>query len=130
MNNLIKLLQCLINFTGIRSLGDDVLSGFGSMLGIDIGNGDLGSMSPGCQAMLTSLYSNADAITGGSLPSPLNDPALKILYEQGCGESISGLYKYDFTVPIVFGPSSTNTNLVCFGTETEYCMSVDSNTLL
>ena len=114
------LIFALVNFQGFPSFESDILS---SLTGADTG-----SMSAECNAMMSELYSNINMLMGGSLPSPYTNPSLKAAFEQGCGESISGLYKFDFDTPVVLG-STGNANIMCLGTETEFCTKIDISTL-
>jgi hypothetical protein len=115
------LIYGLVTFPGFPSLTEDVFS----MVGLDI---DTNSMTPGCQAMMTSVYANIDTlIGGGTLPTPYTNPTLETVMEQGCGESITILTRYDLDTSVVVGVTASGT--LCLGTETEYCTSMDLSSL-
>ncbi len=113
------LIFSLINFTGFPTFENEVNSMIGDMTGMDMDD-----MSASCQALVNSLYSNIDVLTG-SIPSPYNNPTMKAAYEQGCGESISGMYIFNsINPPIVIGQTS-NQNVICLGSQTEFCTKLD-----
>jgi len=114
----------LLNFGGFVTLENEASALIGDMIGIDI---DMEDISADCQAMMNTLYANINALSS-AMPSPYNDPALQTAMEQGCGESITGLFIYNLETPVVVGTTS-NSNIMCLATQTDFCMRLDLSTL-
>lgn len=107
----------LVTFSGLPSLTESMMS----LTGIDM---DTTSMSAECQAMTSSVYANLGALMNqDTTPTFYTNPTLQTAMEQGCGESILALAKYDLDTPVVIG--ITASGKLCLGTETEYCTSMD-----
>jgi len=109
----------MLYFSGFPTFENEISSMIGDLTGTDMSD-----LSSGCQAMTNSLYTNINIFSGGQLPDPYNDPNLQAIYQQECGETITGFFRYDLSVPIVIG-STPNQNVICLGTETEFCMRLD-----